>query len=317
MSYTTDMEFDLAIVGGGPAGAAAAIYAARKQLKTVLVVDEWGGQSTVSTEIHNWVGTVSISGAHLGENLRKHVEAYAHDWLDIRRARATGAALHDDKVEITTSKGDVISAKTLLIASGARRRQLEVPGAKEFDQKGLTYCASCDGPLFEGKDVAVIGGGNAGFESALQLLAYCKSVTLLNRTESFRADEISVAAAKAYPNMRLITNAEPLAITGDQFVTGLKYKDATTGEEVPLAVEGVFVEIGLMPNTEWIGTALPMNAVKQIVVDPRTQRTAHPRAWAAGDVADGLYHQNNIAAGDAVKALEDIYLFVRKSGAQV
>ncbi len=160
-------------------------------------------------------------------------------------------------------------------------------------------------------DVAVIGGGNAAFETVLQLVAYCKSVTLLNRSADFRADEISVAAAQAKPNFKAITNVAITEVVGEQFVTGIKYKDAA-GIETLLPVAGIFVEIGLLPNTGWVGAALEMNEVKQIKVDPRTQRTSHPRVWAAGDITDGLYHQNNIAAGDAVKALEDIYMFIHR-----
>ena len=310
MSETT---YELLIVGGGPAGAAAAVYAARKRLKTLFVTSEWGGQSTVSTDIQNWIGTPSISGADLAKNLKAHVEAHAADVLTVLSpATATALMPKDSEVEITTNKG-VFSAKALLITSGAQRRKLDVPGAAQYDQKGLTYCASCDGPLFAGKDVAVIGGGNAAFETALQLLAYCKTVTLLNRTETFRADEISVSAAAAHANMRIIKNAIPTEVVGAQFVTGLKYKDATSGQETLLPVEGIFVEIGLLPNTDWVGDKLDMNAIKQIKVDPKTQKTSLPMIWAAGDCTDGLYHQNNIAAGDAVKALEDIYMTLRRS----
>ncbi len=305
--------YDLIIVGGGPAGASAAVYAARKRLKTLFITEEWGGQSVVSTDIQNWIGTTSISGADLAKNLKTHVESYMGTFLEIfSPASATQLAPSDDKVTITFKDGSVKEARALLIASGARRRTLNIPGAKEYDQKGLTYCASCDGPLFADKDVAVIGGGNAGFETALQLLAYCKTVTLFNRTETFRADEITIAAAKAYPNMRIIKNATPLEVVGENFVTGLKWKDTKTSKEETLSVEGIFVEIGLLPNTEWIGDTLELNAVKQIKVDPRTQRTSHPRIWAAGDITDGLYHQNNIAAGDSVKALEDIYMALRR-----
>ncbi len=304
---------DLIIIGGGPAATAAAVYAARKRLKTLLVAEEWGGQSNVSADVQNWIGTPSVSGVDLAKNLKAHVEKYKDDFLEILSPmRATNLGLRDDKVEVALKDGKTLEAKTLLIASGARRRTLEVPGAKEFDQKGLTYCASCDGPLFADKDVAVIGGGNAGFETALQLLAYCKSVTLLNRTATFRADEITVAAAKAHPNMKILNNAVPTEVVGSTFVTGLKWKDSGSGKDALLPVEGIFVEIGLLPNTEWIGNTLEMNAIKQIKVDPRTQRTSHPRVWAAGDCTDGLYHQNNIAAGDAVKALEDIYIALRR-----
>ena len=303
--------YDLIIVGGGPAGAAAAVYAARKQLKTLLMVQEWGGQSNVSLDIHNWIGTPSVSGADLAKMLKTHVEKHVGDYLTIKSpslaAKLEAAA---EKVTVTTDKGEAFEAKSLLIASGSRRRKLEVPGAAEYDQKGLTYCASCDGPLFAGQPVAVVGGGNAGFESALQLLAYCPTVYLLSRGETLRADEISVAAAKQNPNFKLILNAVPSAVEGAQFVTALKYKDAS-GTEQKLDVGGIFVEIGLLPNSEWLGEVVKLNEIKQIVADPMTQRTSHPRVWAAGDVTDGRYHQNNIAAGDAVKALEDIYMALR------
>lgn len=304
--------YDLIIVGGGPAGASAAVYAARKQLKTLQITAEWGGQSNVSTEIQNWIGTPKIAGADLADALKKHVEEYRGEFLEIL-APKTVATLKtfEDHVEVTLSDGSVYQAKTLLVAAGAQRRKLDVPGAATFDNKGLTYCASCDGPIFAGMDVAVIGGGNAAFETVLQLVAYCRSVTLLNRSADFRADEISVAAAEAKPNYKAIINATPTEVVGGQFVTGIKYKDAA-GVETLLPVSGIFVEIGLLPNTTWIGDTLEMNAVKQIKVDPRTQRTSHPRVWAAGDITDGLYHQNNIAAGDAVKALEDIYMYIHR-----
>ena len=305
--------YDLIIIGGGPAGSSAAVYAARKRLKTVMVVEEWGGQSSISSEIQNWIGTPAISGADLADSLKKHVEAYVGDSLEVKsRVRATAFETLADKVVVTLSNGEKLEAKTALITAGANRRKLEVPGAAEYDQKGLTYCASCDGPLFADKDVAVIGGGNAAFETALQLLAYCKNVTLINRSDAFRADEITIAAALAKPNMHVIKNVELTGVQGEQFVTGLSYKGAD-GAETKLPVEGIFVEIGLLPNSAWIGKVLDMNAVGQIKVDPKTQQASHPRVWAAGDITDGLYHQNNIAAGDAVKALEDIYMFVHRS----
>ncbi len=308
------MIYDLIIVGGGPAASSAAVYAARKRLKTLLVTEEWGGQSSVSADVQNWIGTPSISGSELAKNLRTHVEAYKGEGVEILfPMRATALTPSEEKVTIELKDGRKMDARAALIASGARRRTLDVPGAKEFDQKGLTYCASCDGPLFADKDVIVIGGGNAGFETALQLLAYCKTVTLLNRTDTFRADETTVTAVLAHRNVRVVTNAEPLEIVGDKFVTGLKYKDLKTGKEELLPVEGIFVEIGLLPNTEWIGDALEKSPIGQIKVDPRKQRTSHPRVWAAGDVTDGIYHQNNIAAGDAVKALEDIYVTLHKA----
>lgn len=310
MRYTTHVEkADLIIVGGGPAGAAAAVYAARKRLKTILVTEEWGGQSTVSLDIQNWIGTPSISGANLAKALNSHVDSYAGEWLAIRSSvRAEHLVEDDGGLSIALSSGETIVGKTLLIASGAARRKLEVPGAAEYDQKGLTYCASCDGPLFDGQDVAVIGGGNAAFETAAQLMAYCKSVTIINRSDAFRADNITVEKVLGNPVVRALKNAIPVEVVGEQFVTGIKYRDVKTNEIQLLPVAGIFVEIGLIPNTAWAGAFVEKNEIGQITVDPRTGKTSHGAIWAAGDCTDALYHQNNIAAGDAVKALEDIYM---------
>lgn len=303
--------YDLIIIGGGPAGAAAAVYAARKQLKTLMVVAEWGGQSSVSPDIQNWVGTKSISGSELAKALKEHAEAYAEETLTIKTGvTATYVTPTDNDVTVTFSNGESAQAKTLLISTGSTRRKLEIPGAQEFDQKGLTYCATCDGPLFSGKDVAVIGGGNAAFETAAQLLAYAKSVTMLNRSDIFKADEVTVQKVLAHPKMKVIKNAIPIAVLGNKFVNGLTWKDSQSGKEEKLPVEGIFVEIGLLPNTTWAEHAVDLNQYKQIVTDPRTQKTSHSRIWAAGDCTDGLYHQNSIAAGDAVRALEDIYLYL-------
>lgn len=305
--------YDLIIVGGGPAGVSAAVYAARKRIKTIFITEEWGGQSTVSPEIQNWIGEAAITGTELAKKMRTHVEAYSSEWLTIKSpSRAVSMVATDAGITVTTRDAQVIEGRSLLIASGATRRKLEIPGAKEYDQKGLTYCASCDGLMFADMDVAVIGGGNAAFETAMQLLAYCKSVTLLVRGNAFRADEVTVEKVLQHPKMKAIKNAEFLSVEGDKFVNGLRYKDAT-GTEQLLPVSGIFVEIGLVPNTDWVGSAVSFTEVRQVVTDPKTQRTSDPRIWAAGDVTDGIYHQNNIAAGDAVKALEDIYQYLHLS----
>jgi len=297
--------YDLAIIGGGPAGVAAGVYAARKKLKTVVVTGEFIGQSHVSPDIQNWIGTVSISGNELSKKLEEHLVAYASDTVEIVKGFAT-------KVEkgFVVHVGDTkYETKTILITSGARRRKLKVPGAEEFDQKGLTYCATCDGPLFTDKDVAIVGGGNAGFETAMQLLAYTKSVTLLDTGNDFKADPVTVSKVLTDKKMTAITNAFTTEIIGDTFVTGLKYK--VHDEEKTLAVQGVFVEIGMVPNTDFIEGLVELDSYKHIVVDPKNQRTKTDGIWAAGDVTDELYHQNNIAAGDAVKALEDIYMYLK------
>ena len=195
-----------------------------------------------------------------------------------------------------------------MVATGGSRRKLEVPGAAEFDNKGLSYCASCDGPLFSGMDVAVVGGGNAGFETAAQLLAYCTSVTLLHRSPAYSADPVTVAKVLQHPNMKGLLNAEPVEVFGEKFAKGLKYKDKTTGEIHTLTTPGIFVEVGLVPSTDFVKDLVTLNKTGKIVVDPKTQAASVAGIWAAGDCTDGLYHQNNIAVGDAVKAIEDIYM---------
>lgn len=303
--------YDLVIIGGGPAGVAAGVYAARKLLKTAFITGDFNSQSVVSPDIQNWIGTPSISGSQLAADLKKHLLAYAGDVVSLfENTWVTSLKKNEDGTFTATAGEQFWTAKTVLIASGSTRRKLDVPGADTFEHKGLTYCASCDGPLFAGQDVAVIGGGNAAFETAAQLLAYCKSVTLLNRTDTYRADEVTITKVLSHPNMKAITQAIPVEVTGGKFVNGLVYENATTKERTTLTVTGIFVEIGLLPNTAYAKDVVEMNPVGQITVDPRTQRSSVTGIWAAGDCTDGLYHQNNIAAGDAVKALEDIYLFV-------
>jgi alkyl hydroperoxide reductase subunit F len=299
--------YDLIIIGGGPAGTAAAVYAARKQLKTLLIVKEWGGQSTVSEDIQNWIGTPHISGADLAKSLKAHVEEYKGDILTILESEVTGVAGTDGDFTVSTSKGEQKS-KTILVSTGSIRRRLEAGGADTFEHKGLTYCASCDGPLFSGMDVVVVGGGNAGFESAAQLLAYCKSVTLLSRSAP-RADAVTIEKLKTNSHFTLIENAAPTKVEGSVFVESLTYtKD---GVEARLPVAAVFVEIGQLPATSFVSGVVEMTPTNNIVINPRTQETSTKGIWAAGDCTDVLYHQNNIAAGDAVRALEDIYLHLK------
>lgn len=311
------MIYDLIIIGGGPAGVSASVYAARKRLNTLMIVSEWGGQSIVSEEIYNWIGTVSIPGSKLAEDFKNHVLANAKNDTN---PNATLSTLVGNKVIdiekkdeiflVKTDDNQTFETKTVLISSGSSRRKLEALNADRLEHKGLTYCASCDGPIFADLDVVVVGGGNAGFESAAQLLAYCKSVTLINRTETFKADEITVEKISKNPKFKIIKNAIITEVLGEKFVTGIKYKDTVANTENELAVSGIFVEIGQIPNTTFASKVVEIDQIGRIKIDPWTNRTNTAGIWAAGDCTNILYHQNNIAAGDGVKALEDIYLYL-------
>lgn len=305
---------DLIIIGGGPAGVAAGVYAARKRLKTVLIAGEIGGQSIVSEGIENWIGATKITGANLAQAFRTHLDAVKDDVVELALGEQVTSLVKKENGTFAakTTKGKEFIAKSVLVASGAGRRKLDIPGAEKFENKGVTYCASCDGPLFADMDTVVVGGGNAGFETALQLLAYAKSVTLIHRHKEFKADPATIEKVSAYPNMRVITHAEPVEIMGEQFVSGLRYQDRNSGKIEELSVSGVFVEAGVMPNTEFLDGLIELDAIKRVKIDPSSQRTNVDGIWAAGDCTNELYHQNNIAAGDGVKALEDIYLWIKK-----
>jgi thioredoxin reductase (NADPH) len=243
--------------------------------------------------------------------LENHLRTYSENIVDIRvKEKAELISKTDNLFSVKTTKG-TYKAKTVLITTGANRKKLDIPGAEKYDGKGVVYCATCDGPLFADKDVVVIGGGNSAFETCLQLLAYCKSVTLLNRRDEFRADPITVKRALSNPRLKAILNAVPTEVRGDKFVTSIVYKNTDKNEEVELPVEGVFVEIGHTPSTSYIKDLVKLDEAGHIITDPKTQKTSELGIWAAGDCTDGLYAQNNIAVGDAIKAVEDIYRFLK------
>jgi len=308
------MTYDLAIIGGGPAGVGAGVYASRKKLKTIYITKDWKGQSAVSEGIENWIGTKKISGMDLSKNLESHLKMYAGTYVDIKEGEIC------EKIDISGSKKNEFiiktnkasyEAKTVLVTTGSHRRKLDVKGADRLEHKGLTYCASCDGPMFSDQDVIVVGGGNAAFESASQLLAYCKSVTLINRSSNFRADPVTIDVVSKNPHFKIIKNAVPKEVKGDKFVSSFVYTDSNSGKDIEINTTGIFVEIGSLPSTEFVKDLVKIDPYSHIIVDPKNQRTSTTGIWAAGDCTDGLYHQNNIAVGDAVKALEDIYLFLK------
>jgi len=305
--------YDLIILGGGPAGTAAVVYAARKQLKTALITSEFGGQSIVSETIYNWIGNPEIGGMELGENFKKHILYYKGPYLDIVEEKVVSVEKIIDVILVKTESGKTYESKALMIATGSDRKKLVAENADKFEHKGITYCASCDGPMYGDQDVIVVGGGNAGFESAAQLLAYCKSVTLVHRSEDFRADEITIKKVFENPKFKAIKNAEILRVDGDNFVSSLTYKDKITNEEHTIPTTGIFVEIGQTPNTGFMKDVVEIDQIGKIVVDPMTQMSSVEGIWAAGDCANGKYHQNSIAAGDAVKALEDAYIWLHNN----
>jgi len=304
--------YELAIIGGGPAGVSAGVYASRKQLKTAFITKEWGGQSNVSEEIQNWIGTPKISGLELAKNLKEHLTTYADGFLTIHEgSNAKKVEKSGDAFTITLENNEVIVAKSILITSGSKRRQLPAKNADIFEHKGLTYCASCDGPIFAGQSVAVVGGGNAAFETAAQLLAYAKDVTIVQRSTSFKADPVTVNKVLAHPNMKSLMNVDVEEVLGNGFVSGLRYLDKNDNTTKDLEVTGIFVEIGMLPNTDYLSEVVERDEYGRVMIDPWTQKTNTPMIWAAGDCTNILYHQNNIASGDAVRALEDIYVTLR------
>ncbi len=303
--------YDTIIVGGGPGGVSAGIYAARKKMKALLITDSFGGQSIVSDDIQNWVGTKSISGLELAKALEEHLRAY--DGIEIvDDDRVAMVSKLEGGFRVKTNKGREYETRTLVLSSGSRRRRMGVPGEDKFDGKGVAFCATCDAPLFKGKVVAVVGGGNAGLETVIDLLPYAEKIYLLERGEMLRGDAVTQDKVKASLKVELITKAEVQEVLGDSFVNGLRYKDTRTGEIKKLELQGVFVEIGAVPNSDFVKDVVELDKFGAIVVDARTMMSKTPGIWAVGDVCDTPYKQNNIAAGDAVKAILNIGEYLAK-----
>jgi thioredoxin-disulfide reductase len=306
------MNYDLIIIGGGPAGIAAGIYAARKKMKTLLIADGLGGQSVISADIQNWIGTPSISGFDLAKNLEAHLRAQAGiDIVD--DDLVTGVQKKDDgNFSLATRSGKTYEASYLLLASGSSRKKLNVPGESVFEGKGVVYCSICDAPLFGGKTVAVVGGGNSALESVIDLVPYAAKIYLVVRSEVLKGDPVTQEKVKSHPNVEIVWNAVTQEILGTEVVSGLKYQDVKSGDIKTLPVDGVFVEVGLAPNSDFVKDLVDRDAYGAVKVDARTQATSCPGIWAAGDVTDVLYKQNNISAGDGIVAALNIYDHVKK-----
>lgn len=291
--------FDVLIVGGGPAGAAAAVYAARKGIRTGIASERFGGQVLDTLGIENFVSVKETEGPKFALALEEHVRHYDVEIMNLQRAKALKRGT--ELIEVELESGAKLKAKSVIVTTGARWRNINVPGEQEFKNKGVAYCPHCDGPLFKGKRVAVIGGGNSGVEAAIDLAGLVAHVTLVEFDTKLRADDVLQRKLRSLGNVSIVTNAQTTEITGDAKVNGLTYRDRATGNETHVPLEGVFVQIGLVPNTEWLKDTVELSRHGEIVVDAKGQ-TSVPGVFAAGDATTVPFKQIIIAAGDGAKA---------------
>ncbi len=311
--------YELIIIGGGPGGVAAGIYAARKKIKTLLITDSFGGQSLNSADIQNWIGTKSLSGYDLAKALEEHLRAQSDidivdDDLVTGVSKKNGAQPGAGQgFSLTTRNGKTYEAKYILLTSGSSRKKIGVPGEKELEGHGVVYCTTCDAPLFGDKVVTVVGGGNSALEGVIDLLPYASKIYLMVRSEVLKGDPVTQEKVKAHDKVKILWNTTIQEVRGTDKVTGVRIKDTKTGEEKEMALDGVFVEIGLVPNSGFVKDLVKLDDYGHVVTDPRTQMTSEAGIWAAGDVTDVPYRQNNISVGDAVKAILNIYEHLHKS----
>ncbi|ERI53783.1 alkyl hydroperoxide reductase subunit F [Pseudomonas sp. EGD-AK9] len=295
--------FDVLVVGGGPAGASAAIYAARKGIRTAIAAERFGGQVLDTMAIENFISVKETEGPKLVRALEEHVKEYEVDVMNLQRASALVPASSEGGLhEVKFENGASLKAKTVILSTGARWREMGVPGEQEYKAKGVCFCPHCDGPLFKGKRVAVIGGGNSGVEAAIDLAGIVAHVTLLEFADSLRADAVLQKKLGSLPNVTVIKSAQTTEVKGDgQKVTGLVYKDRTTEELHSIELEGIFVQIGLLPNSDWLKGTVELNRFGEIIVDAKGA-TNIPGVFAAGDVTTVPYKQIVIAMGEGSKA---------------
>jgi alkyl hydroperoxide reductase subunit F len=291
--------FDVLVVGGGPAGAAAAIYAARKGIRTGIAAERLGGQLLDTVGIENFISVKETHGHKLATGLEQHVTTYDVDVMNLQRAEAL---VPGEMIELKLKGGASLKARSVVIATGARWREINVPGEREYRNRGVAYCPHCDGPLFKGKRVAVIGGGNSGVEAAIDLAGLVSHVTLIEFDPALRADAVLVRKLNSLANVSIITHAQTTEVLGDgQRVIGIKYKERGSGEVRELELAGVFVQIGLVPNTDWLKGTVKLSPRGEIEVDARGQ-TSVPGVFAAGDCTIVPYKQIVIAMGEGAKA---------------
>ncbi|MDA3840259.1 MAG: FAD-dependent oxidoreductase [Patescibacteria group bacterium] len=299
--------YDIVIIGGGPAAISSGIYASRKKLNTLLITESFGGQSIVSDSIENWIGEENIGGFDLAQKLEKHLRA--QEGIEINIGEKVEKVLEEGETFIVkTNKGEY-KTKTVMVTSGGRRRKMGVPGEEKFNGKGVVFCSTCDAPLFRGKEAAVVGGGNSGIEAVIDLLPYATKITLINNTDILKGDPQTVSEIEGNEKVEIIHNAQVKEIKGEVLVEALVYLNKDGVEEI-LNLQGVFVEIGSVPNSEMVADLVELNDYKEIVSDHRTYETSKKGIYAAGDVTDEIYKQNNIAAGDAITATLSAYNYL-------
>ncbi|MBK5913297.1 alkyl hydroperoxide reductase subunit F [Rhodocyclus purpureus] len=295
-------EFDVLVVGGGPAGAAAAIYAARKGIRTGVVAERFGGQVLDTLGIENFISVKATEGPKLAVALEQHVREYPVDVMNLQKVEQLVPATDGGTVELRLASGAVLKSKTVILATGARWREMNVPGEAEYRTKGVAYCPHCDGPLFKGKRVAVIGGGNSGVEAAIDLAGIVSHVTLIEFLDVLRADDVLQKKLYSLPNVTVIKSAQVTEVSGDgQKVNGLIYKDRVSGEAHRVELEGIFVQIGLLPNTDFLKGTVELSKHGEIVIDAKGH-TSLPGVFAAGDCTTVPYKQIIIAMGEGAKA---------------
>jgi len=296
--FSNKDPFDVLVVGGGPAGASAAIYAARKGIRTGIVAERFGGQIMDTMSIENFISMKYTEGPKLAASLEEHVKEYNIDVMNLQRAKSLEKK---DLIEIELENGAVLKSKAVILSTGARWRNVGVPGEAEFKNKGVAYCPHCDGPLFAGKRVAVIGGGNSGIEAAIDLAGIVKHVTVLEFSSELKADSVLQERLYSLPNVTVLKNAQTKEITGTDKVNGISYMDRETEEVKHIELEGIFIQIGLVPNTDWLGDTVERTRMGEIVVDKHGATTI-PGVFAAGDCTDSAYKQIIISMGSGATA---------------